>query len=168
MANAWETVGAEYSRDQFHTRSTDGHGHQRHLRVNLPPNLFARMNQLIGEFSAYRTPQDVARDAIYHRLKYLNDHVVRDPQFDHVLAIEARKNELSRLQDELQATRELVDAARETVAVAAKNEDWIALSTAIEMAELEIDGLREPYATQLQEVVRDARKKYANKIAQAV
>ena len=72
-SESWETTGDQdvYDPSRFYTRSQDNHGHSGTLHVPVPKPLLAEMTALAnsGTVPAYRSANDIARDAIYHRVK---------------------------------------------------------------------------------------------------
>lgn len=70
---AWKLDDGEYSVDRFYVQSTDGKGHGDEVRVRVPPYLASQLQAIFESrtFPKYRTVADIVRDAIYHRLRYL-------------------------------------------------------------------------------------------------
>lgn len=67
---------SEYSQDTFYCHATDKKGHCVQVRVALPPTIGDMLASLVasGKIPEYKTPQHVLRDALYHRLKYVNEN----------------------------------------------------------------------------------------------
>lgn len=72
----WETT-SDYSVDNIYTASNDDHGHHSTIRLALHPNTHQSIRQLVqsGAIPAYRTEQDLYRDAITHRIEFWRSRV---------------------------------------------------------------------------------------------
>jgi len=82
---AWGTDAGGYSLDEFYTRATNQHDHSRSIRVHLPPDLSGRIAKVVEDVPLYRNTSDLIRDAIVHRLHYLDESgydlkLIRDAQ----------------------------------------------------------------------------------------
>lgn len=64
-----------YHLEEFYCRATDGHGHSEAMNLKLSPGVTGQIAAIVasGKLPTYRTPQDFARDAIVHRLKYVGE-----------------------------------------------------------------------------------------------
>lgn len=64
--------GASYDPTSKYVHSTDAKGHYESISVKLTPSMQAIMAELVASADnpGYRTPQDLVRDAIVHRLYY--------------------------------------------------------------------------------------------------
>ena len=166
--DAWSTDGPGYREDRIYTRSTDAAGHQKHLRVNVPPSIAGQLASLAadGQIPAYRTSQDVVRDAIVHRLHWLAQNQL-NPNQDvmRVVDVEMRKCRLDAITREVVELNGMVEAAREAMEQAAHARDVYALFDAITQAQLEAEAVRDPYQTRIFEMVRDYRQRYATELA---
>ena len=110
-------MSSEYSVHKFVTLSVDKRGHSSHLRVAITPSMGEMIGQLIAakKVAEYKTPQDVVRDALYHRLQWLSEQeIIEDDDLLFLYRMEAeaeaRKNKretekalLEALQDEWRA-----------------------------------------------------------------
>ena len=112
---------SQYSPDSFYTRSINKHDHSFHLRVNLPPDVHTKMCELVGTktIQEYRSVPDIVRDAVVHRLKWLEEHgyfnaenVLTDEMELSIIANERSRRE-TRAKIVEDATAELDDAMRD-------------------------------------------------------
>lgn len=143
-----------YSPDRFYMRSTDGHGHSAHVRVNVPPQLMARLEDVVmSRRFPYRSTQDVVRDAINHRLHSLSE---LEPEVvpEESLANERRKSQTELRLLEIQSNTEEVKLANNALGAAVANEDWFALNDLLTHLETVAEGMREPYRSQLSKLIR--------------
>lgn len=162
----WGTEGPEYSPDKFYCRSSDTHGHYRHVRVNVPPTMAGMLESMVesGGIPEYRTSQDVIRDAIVHRLEYLNKVYMKSEKYERVLAVERRRALVEQLTLQMQEFGHLVESIRRSISEAALAGDWYALQMALDNAEIEAEGptMRDPYKGQILAIVDEARSKYSD------
>lgn len=156
----WKTEDSGYDEDQFYMRSTDGHGHFRHLRVNAPPQLAGQIHELVqADNLPYRTTQDFIRDAITHRMHYIQE-LMKSGQLERVLTAEIRKAKMEHVNRERQDLAGLVDACREAITAASLDRDWVALTHALEQAEMHGEEVREPYQSRIHDLVNEYRAKH--------
>jgi HPt (histidine-containing phosphotransfer) domain-containing protein len=70
---SWDTLEADehYDPHRFYTRTSDAKGHSKMIRLNVPNPIMGEVAALVqsAQIPAYRSIEDVARDALYHRLK---------------------------------------------------------------------------------------------------
>ena len=90
-----------YDPDEIHTASQDDHGHSAHLRVHVPKS-WAALLQFVADspsWPEFRSNQDIIRDAIFHRLHWIEAQKDRE-QFPYVQEALARERLLARLRIE--------------------------------------------------------------------
>ncbi len=99
----------DYDPDKIYTASKDQQGHSHTLRINIPDYLVARLAELVQSkaIPAYRTKEDFVRDAIVHRLAWIQD------QLEH-----------GRLAERFEQTRQLLMATEEAEAYLAINAQY--------------------------------------------
>jgi hypothetical protein len=150
-----------YSPDDIVTSSQDDHGHSAHLRVHVP-KYWASMLEFLTHspwWPEYRSSQDVLRDAIYHRLHWVDQQHGRE-QFPHVQEALARERLLARLRaDEADAAHReemLADIERSLSRNLAEGDVEAARKT-IEEAEGLMADLPQPFASRFSASVREWR-----------
>lgn len=117
----WLTDDGQYSEEKFYCHSTDGKGHAESLRVNVPPPIMAQISKMIqsNQFPDYSTAQDITRDALIHRLRFLatmkgDRELLRIIEFEMRNAERARKlHMLERMQFALEETERLFKMAHD-------------------------------------------------------
>lgn len=77
----------EYSADRFYTDATDKHGVSAKMQITIPPSLHGEISELIASRNVpnYRTMADFGRDAVFHRLKYLEQHYELTPALEQLI-----------------------------------------------------------------------------------
>lgn len=137
----------DYSVEKFYTKSTDGHGHRVNARTQIPPGVAAQVSQVIASrrVPEYKTPGDLYRDAIYHRLHWLaEEYCIEDLEVP--LSLWAVQNELERRREERESAEKIVKMVREEWHHARSGEERIAAKDARDRAML---VLPEPYRSDL-------------------
>lgn len=155
---SWELEGS-YSPDNYYTYSVDGKGHKEKYNLPVPPSVYGRIGELIAskKVAQYRTPQDFIRDAIIHRLAYLNDFLK-----DAGIA-EAIKHEmlLSQIEDQARTQRQLeslVTRTQEELELAYGRQDRVMMKSIFERVEYFINDVREPYHSDIENTVKKYRR----------
>ncbi len=107
------TTLASYSKSAFYCEASDKRGHSQQIRIN--PETHGHLAAILANPSLpYKTYQDFARDAIVHRLHWLEENMD-----DEAIKAEARRllaqAELDRRARIISSERRLVDSLREAV-----------------------------------------------------
>jgi len=113
--DSWETSGDPevYDPSRFYTHSQDKKGHGVSLRVKIPTPLAAEISVLTqsGMVPAYRSPNDVVRDAIYHRVKQIA-RMLDNGELDTAVNMAMLMSDEMKIVSEAQEAEELIDALR--------------------------------------------------------
>jgi hypothetical protein len=106
----WITSSGNYDPTNFYTRATDGNGHDTTVTTKVSPALLGEIQRLIQSRSIpeYRTNGDLVRDALIHRLRYLNDEYPGSVNL-HAIEIEQRQAELDRMKIERESWTKLLN-----------------------------------------------------------
>lgn len=110
---------ARPSRDEFVTYSSDDRGLQTSMRVNLSPGIATIMEQIVqqGLVPAYRSKQDIVRDAVVHRLWDIVEGVALDGPALETLRAETIDKELRNAKDRMDRNNSLVQQARDQLRI---------------------------------------------------
>lgn len=154
-----------YSEERFYTSSSDVRGHSKMLRVWLPQGIDAQVYEAVNGIPQYRTVQDFMRDAIVHRLEYLQHRYVLSDQGRRLLEIERWKADSERRSAEIQTMTSAVNNVGERLAEAWTAEDYQLLKQEYEEAKDQIDWLREPYKGRMVELLKEWGRKANAEIA---
>lgn len=158
-----------YSPDQFVTPACDQKGHADRARIAFPPDVFPALAQIVGsgQFEAYRTPHDIVRDAVYHRIWYLADQLgvtyrerKLQGQIRQVVTSAARVAHLEQLAYQRTKRVEFVKALEVEVDDCQRLRDkaGVQLVLAHAQAQLEENWLQEPYQSQVQAIIDKAAR----------
>jgi len=159
---AWDTVDDDVSYDphHFYTHSQDKKGHSFHLRVNLPKPLAGAAGALIqtGRIPQYRTIEDIARDAFYHRIKQISRAIDDDELEEAVDMAMLMADELQLMAKEDEA-ESYIAAVRTNVERLWQRREWAALRKYLADKDAVVDSIPNPYSGELEDIIRDYRKK---------
>lgn len=155
----WSLSSKNYSVENFYTRATDGHGHSTKSYLTLSPILHAQIQHVIqsGKIPAYRTTADLIRDALIHRLRWVEDHYDGTVDF-HDLEIEQRQAVLDKIALKREAWNHyLVSLEGELDGLIGNGEvdeaEWL-----LDSSEWN-ESMTTPYLDRLHDIIRGARER---------
>lgn len=158
--SGWTTDELHGYRDnEFYTRSTDDRGHsQLSPRIRLRPEIAQELSALVARrtIPAYRTTADVIRDAVVHRLHTIGsieaDPAMREHLHDTVQRI-AMEEVTAAYEAEIDLSADLYQRVQATLEKAMRIQDFVALRTFIEQIRTRADDMRDPFRSQLLELL---------------
>lgn len=155
-----------YSPDNLVTPACDDKGHTTQKRIAFKPDVFPVLSQIVASnHFEYRCPEDIVRDAVYHRVWYLAGKLGLDfdgrklqGEIRHVVSFAAHVADLERmgqrrlerdhyvalLQGELEECRRM------------RNQAGFQIALAHAQTRLEENWFDEPYRSQIRELVDKA------------
>lgn len=93
----WTTDDSSYSPSNFYTTTKDSQKESVNYSLRIPGATYSRMQKLVEsrQLSSYETISDIIRDAIHHRIQYLETEkmVSRDDTLRRARIIQERINE---------------------------------------------------------------------------
>ena len=154
-------AGDDYDPHAFYVRSIDPHGHTIRPRVSIHPDVYAEISRLLASGALIGTPihvfGDFVRDAITHRMHTLGEQL-NDPKLMEAAQTERRIATIDEIVREREGKARLIKDAREALDKGIALEDAINVELMVETYESLIESLRDPYASQLERLVKDARR----------
>lgn len=150
----WNTEAGEfeYSPDRVYSVATDRRGHSERLTIRLTPEILADVshavhgNQLRG---MYETVSDFVRDAMFHRLKWLEANTIGfSPRMSMVL----RGIELDVHRSTLERWNKYVEDTDEAMQYAIQKGDLSVLDALIEGAREAGDDMGQPWKARLDDL----------------
>lgn len=158
--SAWDTIEDDkgYDPHHFYTHSQDKKGHSFHLRVNFPKPLAGAIGALIqtGIIPQYRTIEDFARDAIYHRSKQIAlaiDDEDLDRTVDMAMML-ADELHLIAIQDEAES---FIAAVKTNAARLWEQGERAGLRKYLVDREPFVDSIPSPFSGELKDVIAEYR-----------
>lgn len=153
---SYDLDDGSYSPDAFYVASTNSHDHSETAQVKMPKHLKRLISQFIQDASipAYKSANDVIRDALVHRLRYLATEYQQSGAMERWVTQETARQRLETIRAELESQRQLVEFARETTQVAVDEHDPTVLEeVALSMSEF-LKVAREPHKSNVIEHLR--------------
>jgi len=148
-----------YSTDQFYTRASDEKGHAAYSKVHrFEPAIYEQIKSLIEakEYPAYKTFSDFVRDSLVHRLAWLRDNH-SNPRVQEQMGQILRRIHVEEISDsyerELDHYTALNKRIKELCDKALSYNDISALQNYLDYLREEVDPLREPFRTQLNDLI---------------
>lgn len=165
---AWETSGdaGEYDPTHFYTHSQDKKGHSVTIYTSIAKPLAAEISNLAqsGMVPAYRSRQDIIRDALYHRVKQIS-MMVDNSELEIAVDMAMLMSDEIRLVDEADQAEQLIQALRSNAqAIFAKDGNNTGrlkryLAQRREMA----DSIPEPYRDDYLSAITDYERRIEKK-----
>ena len=151
--------GGGYDPDQIHTNSQDDHGHSIHLRVHAPKTWGAIMGQIVNSDSwpEYKSNQDIIRDALYHRLHWIDQQKDRshNPHINQALARARLEQALHQDSVDAEEWHLFSNNIQATLNRRLADGDNTGIKEFIQAAIPAVESFREPYRTRLSEQLRN-------------
>lgn len=154
---SWEVADDDfYDPNEFYTASQDKKGHSFHMRVNLPKPLGGQLYGLIQSavVPQYRSVEDIARDAVYHRVKQIA-RAIDDGELEAVVDMAMLHAQELQITETAQHAEELIDAMQNNAAVMWQRNDGKALKKFLAERRSVADSLVEPYRTDYLAVIKN-------------
>lgn len=143
-----------YSEDRFYCKSVNADGHGEKLQTRVPQGIDSQMHAAVAVVPEYKSLQDLIRDAVVHRLEYIQKRYTMSEAARRVLELERIQADATRAAQEIDVMTEAVAAIEARCAKAWEAKDWMMLADQMEKASETIDWLRDPYKTQASEILR--------------
>ena len=135
---------------------------QEAVTVRLPSFLVREMAVLVEQrrIPQYQTRSDIIKDAIFHRVKFANDHLVshKDPDLDWRMAAIAGRHQQEQALSQETELEELIEILRKRVDNLVKLGAWERLSEALHQTRFQFVKLPEPWRTEGLKVIEDGER----------
>lgn len=153
--------GDDYDPTEFYVRATNHHDHSDNRRMRFDPEITAQVERIIASGDLGGTPissfNDFARDAIVHGLHRIAG-LIQDEHFTEAAADARRLAKADGLVREQQMKAKLVATCRDSFDGAMQARDRAVVVSLLDIYEPMIERLREPYAGQMEDVLKMARR----------
>lgn len=157
-----------YSPDQLMTPACDDKGHTAQKRLAFKPDVFPALAQIVasGQFD-YRSPEDIVRDAVYHRIWYLADRLgvtyrkgKLQGELHHVVTGAGHIAELERIGAQRTERLRYVETLEKEIDECRRSRDGAGVRALLvhARARLEEDWLHEPYRSQVETILDKAAR----------
>ena len=154
----WGTQDPSYGPEKLYTKGTDGRGNSHEVRVRMPPTVVGQIQSMVEQrlIPEYKTSADFVRDAVIHRLKWLEENsLAENSDTARRMRGVVASAELQRLADEMRDADEQVDMAKQNLKAAHKTGNERMLRRAVEHCWDIAEGLEEPWKSRVEEEIRE-------------
>lgn len=154
--DVFKTIGHRgYSEDRFYTKSTNEHNHGEKFQVRVPQGIDSQIHAAVREVPEYRHVNDMVRDALVHRLEYIQKRYKITPEAQRFLELERLRADSDRRAADIALMQETVADIAGKLQQAWEAADYGVLAKELVEADELIDWLRAPYQGQVQQLLRD-------------
>lgn len=153
-----------YSEDRFYTKSTNEHNHGAELRVRVPQGIDSQIHAAVSDVPEYRNAQDFWRDAAVHRLEYLQKRYSISEEGQRFLELERLTADRERRTRDIDTMDATVTDLGEKLERAWSRRDYGMLAKELEEGDELIDWLREPYHSEVRDLLAEWNRKARAKI----
>lgn len=164
-SQGWGAPAAtNYDIEAFYVRATDAAGHSEASRVRFKPEIYNEIMAVVsaGIWPHYRSPHDLIRDAVVHRLHWLSDQTA-DPDIRERLGSFVERIAFQEWAAQEQSAFDAWDRSLTQISglydTATEQEDWEAMLGLLLRTYERADHLREPYRGKLREIADLGRRR---------
>lgn len=154
-----------YRPDRFYTRSVNADGHGERLQIRVPQGIDSQLYAAVGEIGQYRSLQDLFRDAVIHRLEWLQRHYSLTDDMRRMLELERMEADSDRAVAEVQMMKASVAGLNAALEEHYTASDWQMFADELVRGDERAEWLREPYRAQALAVLGEWRTRGAAGLA---
>lgn len=149
-----------YSEDRFYTRSVNEHNHGEKLNgIRIPQGIDSQIHALVREVAEYRHVNDFVRDAMVHRMEYLQRRYKLTPETRRFIELERLSADRDRRSQDIQMMQSNVADLQTKLEEAWAANDFGMLAKELDDGELLPEWMREPYRAQVIEMLTAWKRK---------
>lgn len=154
-----------YSEDRFYTKSTNTHNHGEKLNVRVPQGIDSQVYAAVNQIPEYRHINDLVRDAIIHRLEYLQRRYRMGDDLRRQLELERLESDNERSAREIEVMERSVANLNEHCQAAYEARDYGLLAQILATGDEIMEWLREPYHSDARDILGRWRDRARQQIA---
>lgn len=138
-----------YDIEQFYVASTNRHDHSDSIALKLPKHVRVMINQFVAQqdIPAYKTANDLFRDAIVHRLHWLFTHYQAPERLQEWIEVETARASMDVIRAEFHAQDEVSEAVKEMIEIATARNDKSAMEEVVISCGPMLRRIKEPTRT---------------------
>lgn len=156
-----DTLPNDYRLDRYYTRTnlTQADGSAHNIQAKLPAGIHGEIEALVQSrrIPQYRTAQDVVRDAVVHRLKWVAEQI-KAGTLEAAVDTEAMTARIEHVRHQRHQLDRVVRDVEEELKAASTRQDLGAVADVVRMAWDWAENLREPYATEMAQIARQGQE----------
>lgn len=142
-----------YREDRFYCRSVNADGHGEKLSLRVPQGIDSQMHAAVAEVPEYRTMHDLVRDAVIHRLEYLQKRYNLGDGARRMLELERISANMEQRTQETETMQAAVENLEGKLQRLYDQRDWSMIVEQFEMGSELLDWLRDPYRGRAAEIL---------------
>lgn len=142
-----------YREDRFYTRSVNADGHGTRMQVRVPQGIDSQMHAAVAEVPEYKTVHDLIRDAVIHRLEFLQKRYNLGDGARRMLELERIRAGMAHRNQETEEMQGAVDDLEEKLQSLYNKEDWSMMLEEFDKGSELLDWLRDPYRSRAAEIM---------------
>lgn len=144
-----------YDPSKFYVRSVDKNGHKESFYVTMPPIWHGIVNEIArsDKYPDYRSVQDLVRDALIHRIHYLNTEYQPDDRMKRIVGQEMYLASLDGIRREAELLDQILSDCDNTLDIIRRTEEPSLKRRLIDSAYVQMEDLPEPYKTKMRNLV---------------
>lgn len=135
----------KYREDRFYTRSVNADGHGERMQVRVPQGIDSQMHAAVGEVPEYKTIHDLIRDAVIHRLEFLQKRYNLGDGARRILELERIRSDMSKQNQETETMQEAVDDLNDSLQRLWDKQDYGMMAEVLTTGGEMFEWLRDPY-----------------------
>lgn len=160
MNDEWNTAAGDYDPSAFYCETTDSKGHGDTVSTKIPPHVKGMLMHMVSEYpQAYKNIAAVVRDAIRHRVEYLerNKGMLADSEAVRLYKMLEHDLQTRHVRESLQR---MVDEIREQSRAFIGSNDYEGWVEWVTRKEADLQFIREPYRTAGMRRIKAATKRW--------
>lgn len=152
----WQTEEDGYSPYKYYSRSVDTNGHSAEVRCKIPPELHSALARLVtkGAIPELDSVADFMRDALMHRVKFLEKHVIKDAKFSEAVNRRLKLTDIEVMAAQREQFREQLENIEAACTDLVRDGDWQGLCEIVNAAASLLDDYRDPYYSRLSTMIQ--------------
>lgn len=156
---AFKVDGSDYREDRFYVRSVDDRGHGVKMNIRIPQGIDTMMHKAVADLPNYHTMHDLIRDAVMHRLHYIQQRHIIDLDMQTLLDVEALKADDYRQDQIIAGYRDAIKDLDDSLKFVWESGDIGAFREKLSRGSLLVDTMRQPWRTHAGEMLQSWKAK---------
>jgi hypothetical protein len=157
----WEFQNRGYDIDGFFTRSTGANGAPGEVKyMKFSPSILSAVANIVysRQFPSYRNDQDFIRDAVVHRVRYINQKLA-DGETEDIINTHVKLSRIEARQLQMAEMSRILSLHEEAMRTAIDTGDMEFLQELIDDAESDLGDLRSVYRRKLEALIEKYRER---------
>ena len=154
-----------YDEHRFYCRSVNSDGHGEKLNVRVPQGIDSQMHAAVAEIPEYNHINDLIRDAVLHRLEFLQKRYSLGDGARRMLELERMQADSHKALEEVRSMISSLEMLDQTLKEHYDASDWQMFKDELERGDELAQWLREPYKARAAGIIKDWKLKAVDQLA---